>query len=362
MIVFVCFLLLILQYVIKSGSGDTKRARLIFVRWSLLILILVSGLRNFSVGVDTYSYIYNYQHFNMSFDQIFNSFWDLYLNPGVEGKDPGFNIFQKVLSSVSKDVFFFQFIVTSVLLIPLGYFFYSNIRSIDGILLGFIFYITSYYVYLPMASARQSLALAFVCIGAIMLMKHLNMKGILLFIAFSFMASTFHKSALVSMIIIPFLFYKDLKKIYIGAILVFVLMLFYYPVVGSFLVSTSDIYSVYAEADFYGRSAGRPYAFLTLTAFIFCICFRNILKSNNHTAAIVYSGSACAVVLAPLALMDPTMMRILSYLGIWTCLVLSDVCVDDEKKKNKMFLITLSILLLRAIVSPFHYAFFWETY
>ena len=361
MIFAVSLFVLVLSFLLgNNNSEEWNRARYIVI--ISFILIIVSGLRHFGVGNDTYSYILEFQSYaNYSYDDLLSNFTDYYLHPGENGngKDPGFAILCSLLTSISTEPLFFEFTIAAFLLSSLARFFYVYITSMKGLTLAYIYYITSFYIYLPNSSARQSLALGFLLIGFVMLRKS---KGSLLFCIFCVLASFFHKSSLIALVVLPVYYLVNLKLLYCVSVFAFPIILTFNRQVGIYLTSFSDIYSVYGTSDFYERGT-KPFMYLLFATFVYLIG-HYVLKKSKYVVAnkLSYIGLALAFVLSPISLVDPSLMRVISYFGVWTCVAMNDFATNENVNRQTLFYLLLATFLLRAFVNPGTYAFVWDDF
>jgi len=341
------------------GNQNTRRNYIVFVT---IILILLSALRHPAVGNDTYGYIRNLlQADSENWKDILQNFVLKYTNPGEIGKDPGYALFNKLISIFSTNSVVLFLIVAAILMIPFGIFVYRNVRKMAGILFAYLFYLNFFYSYLPNSAIRQSIALACVLVGYLIL-QSTTKKKLLKFVLFVLLASFFHKSALVALLFPLSTYIINPKYILRLGLIGFIAMLFLYPLVGGVLSGFSDVYEMYGENSFYGTRHERPYLVIILFGLFYIIALyaksrdKDILKHND-----AYVGAALTMIFLPLIWMDPSAIRISAYFGIWFC-VLIPYSVDLVPKsiKQMILILVLSSLILRAGISPSVYKFNWQ--
>jgi len=173
---------------INVGLIEVKQPNKVFTLCTILILVLVSGLRN-NIG-DTGFYMYSYSINKYTLAEI-----------NFKG-DFGFNVIQAILQKISTNpqlLIFFCALVTNILII-LVYYRYSNLFEIAVYV-----YITSGTYLVTMNGVRQYLAAAITFIGANYLFRRDWKKYFFLVL----LASTIHKSALV---LIPAYFFVHGKS------------------------------------------------------------------------------------------------------------------------------------------------------
>ena len=118
LIYIITFLIIIglglVTYSSKLYETNKHTAKKRYIQGVCFILILISGLRNVSVGEDTYGYYLNYQEIEKTPWKVL--FTDLlnYLTSG-EGKDVAYPIFVKATQIISSNFQFFLLFFTSTI-------------------------------------------------------------------------------------------------------------------------------------------------------------------------------------------------------------------------------------------------------
>lgn len=351
--------LIILCVLIYMKYGNTTDKRLIkkFVYFITLLLILFSGLRHEGVGNDTYAYMNNFDDIALRpWSDIFSNFWDLYLNPGSQGKDPGELVIIKACTCFLPNSRAFLFFVAAVLLIPLGIFVYRNSDSLRIPCFFYVFYITMFYPYLPNSAVRQSFALTILIVGYMLLQKG-KVKHLA---ALIFIASFVHKSILISLLILPYYYFKNTKLAYRYSALLIVAMLFGYSYVGMYLASQSEIYEVYAYST--ANANSMPYMVILMMIGLYAIGWVVVDKDNSaYEHRLFYGGAAMAAVWVIMVRLDPSVIRLVSYFGPWMGLLVPYAVGKLPAKDAKtLFTILLIIFLFRAAITPDNYHFMWQ--
>lgn len=191
----------ILIYIIL-GRVFAKQHKKFYVVSCFMLLILVAGLRNYSVGIDLN------KHYARNFISIANTNWsDLNKFTYIGGYDIGFVVFCKFISYISSDV---QSLIMVTAIITFGLIGrYIYIYSDDPALETFMFFSSMlYFMYLNIVA--QALAIAMVTVG----LEKLAKKQYLRYILWVIIASTIHSSAIVCIMFIP-LTMLPLKKKYV---------------------------------------------------------------------------------------------------------------------------------------------------
>ena len=189
----------ILIYIIL-GRVFAKQHKKFYVVSCFMLLILVAGLRNYSVGIDLN------KHYARNFISIANTNWsDLNKFTYIGGYDIGFVVFCKFISYISSDV---QSLIMVTAIITFGLIGrYIYIYSDDPALETFMFFSSMlYFMYLNIVA--QALAIAMVTVG----LEKLAKKQYLRYILWVIIASTIHSSAIVCIMFIPLTMLPVKKK------------------------------------------------------------------------------------------------------------------------------------------------------
>lgn len=339
----------------KSNPRTIKR----YITCITFLLILVSGLRHEGVGNDTYAYIQHFEYLaSTPWSDIFSDFWNLYLNPGEEGKDPGELVFIKLCTVILPNSRWFLFAVAILLLIPLGVLVYRNSRSLETPCFFYVFYIAMFYQYLPNSAVRQSLALTLLIIGYLMLQK----DKVRSFILLVFVATFIHMSIAIALLIIPFYYFKNTKALYAITIILFIVMLFTYRYVGLFLSMQSDVYEGYGTGTYYSQGQSAPFMVILMMLALYIIGLLGIFKDTEaYNKRLVYGGAALTLVWVVLVRLDPSMIRLTAYFGPWMGLMISPALMKWRPKDYKIFLVFLLLMFVaRALITPDNYHFIWQ--
>lgn len=354
---------LIIICIILYYIPQNKNSRLVIKRYIFFIttiLIFVSGLRHEAVGNDTYAYMQIFDMVkSMSWRDVFANFWDSYLYPGIDGnsKDPGQLVIIKTLSLILPDSRSFLFIVAILLLIPLGVFVYRNSESLETPCFFYVFYITMFYPYLPNSAVRQSFALSILLIGYLLWQKGKFKNFIILLL----LATFIHKSIIIAAILILFYYIKNTRFLYKLSIVLFIIMLFIYQQIGSFLSAQSEIYEMYGTGAFYAtRSA--PYMVIIMIAILYFVGWLGIKKDTNcYDNRLMYGGAALTLIWVVMVRLDPSLIRIIAYFGPWMGLMVPHALIVWRKNDYQLFFtILLLVFALRALMTPDNYHFLWQ--
>ena len=171
---------------IAQKSKTTKMQR-IFVALVILSLALPAGLRDSSVGKDTWAYIRAFQSASAGYQgELFYTYYE-----------NGFSLLIKILIMILKEPYYvnlFISILTNILIIKTLWTFRNNLSFSFSIFLYYTLYYFETYNIL-----RQYLAIAIIFFGT----KFLLDKKYVIFLAFVLLASSIHRSAIIGILYIP---------------------------------------------------------------------------------------------------------------------------------------------------------------
>lgn len=352
--------IIILLYIYFRKSNRSNKNYVTFIT---ILLIFISSLRHVYVGSDTVPYLIHFEEAQKNtWGDFFSAFIEAYLNPSQDGgKDPAMWLLNKLIGSFSDSQFFFLFITSSLYLIPLGYFVYKFSTDITQICFSYVLFVTLYYPFMPNSAIRQSIATAIILLGILALA---DMKKQYLYFIFVFVASLFHKSALL-LIFLPFLLKLNVSKFYKYTIVLFGMTLILYPILGAFMAEASDVYSKYGTNTFYATKS-RPYMILLFYFVMYMICLLkiNILHSKiNDEIHIKLMAilSSLSLIFIPFVLLDSTLIRLSGYYVLGMCLFVP-YCMKfySPFMQKTIFFILMAVLLYRSYNAPELYAFFWQ--
>ena len=96
------FLIFVWEYILLYENHSDKNKK-IYCTIIALQWIILSGFRDWSIGADTISYAARFQNtLNTSWSDILSNIWN-YLFNGLDIKDPGYSLVEKVFQIFFKD-------------------------------------------------------------------------------------------------------------------------------------------------------------------------------------------------------------------------------------------------------------------
>ena len=203
----------------RANSSDRRRKIYLIVTFGALIL--VAGLRAPSVGTDLVG------HYAKRFNMIGDYSWSqIPTFSATIGYEIGYCYFTRFLHVFSSDVQFFIFATSFLMCAAFGYFIYKE--SMDVILSTELMLFTCFY-YRFMTMMRQGLAISIILVAyTLMNNSERRLKDYIKFALLILLASTFHSSAILCILMILFDRLRFTKKqIIIGVGVMVVFYLFY---------------------------------------------------------------------------------------------------------------------------------------
>ena len=312
-----------------------------------------------AVGEDTYGYSFTFiETSKSSWKSVFQSFFDYYQTG--EGKDPGYNIFQKVVQLLSNDYQVFLFIVALIFFFALGNFIYKNTTRLNDAILAFVIYSVLFYSFYSITGIRQTIATAFTLYSY----EFIKKKKIIPFLILVLLASTIHKSAL---IFIPLYFIAQINKTkYFYNIILVLFPLF--MVYKEDLAGLLKVIGGYEEYTSYEGAGTFTFTAIFLLMSIVALIRSKIILKNNYNAQHFYNAFALALLFLPLSWINPSALRVVMYFSIFMLLFIPEIIHSflTISKKIKTDLTIVTVILLIALFfksnmsNEKRYGFFWE--
>ena len=281
--IYLLVLLFVMAYgvIYKPNKSIRKRKNFLFICFG--IMIIVSALRNYTVGRDLQS------HYYRTFQNIINMPWN---NFSASSYDPGYVVFYKLIGIFTDNPQWMIAIHALFVIGISGWFIYKN--SDDVVLSTFMFIATNtWFMYMTMM--RQAMAICFTLI-ALEIWKKVNWKTwrYILFVATILIAATFHSSALLGFAYPVFNIIKFRRKEILLSIVVVVASFIFYQRIYSIFARIISIRRDFAE--FYSSSGSAINIIslygVALNALIFLLgCYVLAYKARNKENINDYDGN-----------------------------------------------------------------------
>ena len=366
----VFYLSVILLYLILRKFENQEKMKRLYIILMTILLCFCTTFRNLAVGSDTYAYYMGFEHIaNKDFGKLIDNFIDsIGAVSNNSNKDLGYPIFTKIANIICLGSFeCYQFLISLLVLCPLGYLIYHFVPKFYGYILSYGFYISIFYHYLPNSATRQSIALGlFLCSALLWIKKNKIVWPVTLL----FLASTIHKSVLIGILPFALMYINDKSKFikctFIGTAIMFVIG-------GSLTLWLADFanngnYADYVTSNFYVKQeAGKPIGYILQIFSLFILSlYRNsnineISRSEQFVRICFYLG----IIFAPLILINPSLIRLSAYFSIWGCVFIPNILLhfNDNLRYQQIIFIILFILVLGrpiALGRVAEFKFKWE--
>lgn len=292
----------------------------------LFTLSLFAGMREYTVGTDSWNYTYNFRYnlntYNFSFS---------------ENVEYGYQIFEYTLLQFTHNYFWLFFI--SALFIVSSFLTIIRKYSVNYLFSYFLYFTLGIYTFF-FNGLRQGIAIAIVAIAIPFILK----KKIIQFLLFVGFASLFHISAI---ILIPFYFLINLniKTIY-KLIIPFFISLVGSQVAIKYFAADNPRYKNYVEDVAEANGLVTLSFYITVMIMLYFVSYFYKIRNSNFTTLLTLYSSGIMLVI-PLALLgaDPSgPQRILNYF-IWLLVLLIPISL---KRVNNIFIYAVSVGLFLA--------------
>ena len=334
---------------ININTNDKKKklyCAICAVQWAL-----VSGLRDWSVGADTMNY---YSWFEMiktkSWSSTITNVWD-YLFNGLEIKDPGYNLLQKIFQIFSNDyqmwLVFIGFLFTG--LMARWIYKYSSMPEIS-----FLLYSALFYSFFAVTGHRQTIATALIYFVGYEYAKN---RKFVKFAIVAFVAFLIHKSSLV---FIVFYIVANIRISMFYSIAMFI-------VIAAFAVFGKQLYGPIAE--FLGFSdeqieydvgGAETYATVLLLLCIVAFCLYPWISKRRIDAKNIYNMLFLTMGSTVLLYHNQSFMRVQQYFSLGIMVVVPEIILTVEKKYRVWpYLAVVIVLVAYLIRNNPQYEFFF---
>lgn len=285
--------------VLHFFSWRVKYLRPTFLFISLFLLLLVSSMRDVTVGVDTRDYLdfFEYTRLNgLNLQEI--NVTKLFVPSGFE---IGFKVYTYLISLISSSFVMYLFISSILIYLPVYLFIkrYSTNYYLSLVIYYCLFFFGS------MSLLRQSIAMSIIILGT----KFIVNRNPIKYLAIVLLASSFHISALIVIILYP-VYNKSLSKFsatmtlflaalvfgFMGALVKFVATVnpryeFYLDRINSFSLASYLAFGLYLlilfilitlyDKSVVARKFAINYSFLIITSFLAMVIMGLSIKVNS---------------------------------------------------------------------------------
>lgn len=314
-------------------------------------LFCISILRSFYFTTDAFYYVEKYEL--LQYRNINNVWLEVISN---NGKDPFFYFFSKFLSEVGFSSRLWLAMISLIFLVSISYLIY---KYSNQVFLSFYSLVTLGYFYFSLTGLRQTLAISLFIIAIIKILEHKNLKAIF----FIFLASMFHSSALITLLIFIVKKLKSKIIISVSLIICFSISFFYGETIKNILQSVINNISVQDSIE---RSTTLSYTgfFIQLSIYIFCYIHLQKSLQSDEKIKILLNLSFLGVIFNLFSPVVAEFFRVGLYFSIVNIILIPMALnkVTNQQLKYFYFLAIVILLFIHFINSAefFEYHFYWE--
>jgi len=314
-------------------------------------LFFISICRSFYFTTDAIYYVEKYELLRY---KSLNSFWTELISDN--GKDPFFYFSSKIISDLGFSARAWLALISFFFLLAISYLIHSYSKKV---FFSFFIFITLGYFYFSLTGLRQTIAISIFILAILKILDRKNIQAIFLIV----LASMFHSSALVTLLI--FIIKNIKNKIIIFSFLSssFIFSLFYGDKIKSLLQNTIDNISV---QDSIYRSTTLSYTgfLIQLSIYLFCLILLNKKKNIDNKINILLNISLLGVMFSMFSPVVAEFFRISLYFNMIN-IVLIPIAIQEITNQKLKYLLTLIIMIFLFIyfvdsAEFFDYQFYWE--
>lgn len=319
----ILFIIVLLGITLKPNK-DIKRKK-IFMVIVFGVITIIAAIRSSSVGVDTEQFCFAFERIKiMTLSNAFNFF----------RYEKGFIVLCKILSYIGTNNQILIFCSSLIIFPMIGMFIYKNSKDV---VLSSILYITLNTYAMHMNVMRQALAISIFILGYELFFK--KNKFVKYFIVVV-LASLFHQTALIMLILIMLKNRKYSGKIYLITNVIAILTFVLAPIVWRIATSLFPTYVGYANTEYINSSylAGTISAIIVWLILTMGMFFE---RKNNEKDSVYHF---CAYIMSILFIIDVLVIRInlfvrlATYFGIFTCIWLPSTLHNIQDKNEKVLM------------------------
>jgi hypothetical protein len=361
-LVLIIFLAILFSFTRKFNS---KRGKKTFILIVTIQLILMQGLRAYTVGTDTYQYL-NFYNLVKITD------WGIILDHRFE---IGYKIFSILCSVIRLSDQAFLFANSAMMYIPLAIFIYKYSNSP---FLSYYLYICLGFFGASFCTLRQSIAYSIILFS----LTFIKERKLVSFLIIVFIASSFHFSAL---FFLPAYFLSKIRLDTKKFIMIILLSIVSLPVIEE--ISYFIISKLLPEYDVIINTSYNWFA-MNMMIFLFLFkYYKQVTKEDidiklykektvaieqiNNTSAF-YVLTLVGILIMLFATTFTNAMRIVNYYYIFIIVLIPTVIKNIKNHKYRVmiymgFLVCISIIYMYFLSTPSDYQyvpymFFWELY
>lgn len=319
---------------------------IIAVQW-----ILISGLRDWSVGDDTMAYSKSFERgLTTSWSSIFTDCWN-YLVSEIDYKDPGYYLLQKIFQIFSEDYQMWLIFIAVVFtgLMARWIYRYSSMPDVS-----FLIYSVLFYSFYAVTGHRQTIATALIFFLGY---EYAKKREFVKFAIIAFIAFMIHKSSLV------FIIYFFIANINITSLYVMIMagVTVVVGALGSQLYGPIALFLGFGEEQVnYAVGGAETYATVLLLLCVIAFCMYPWINHQRIDAKYIYNLLILTLISTVLVYNNQSFMRIQQYYSMIIMVVVPEMIQAVDKNYRVLVYLFVVVFLSAYLVrnNP-QYSFFF---
>lgn len=328
----------------KNDETLFEKSFLIIV---LAVLIVITGLRDFSIGNDTTQYVY-----------FFNEFKDGNFDPTYR-IEIGYQLFCYIIGRFTSNPHIFFLIYATICYTLFGIYIYKNSKNVPlSLCLLFCLFFSVYTNIL-----RQGLVILFLLFGLSFLRKNKFIKAAILFI----LAGFIHATGFFFLILLLYKVFPRNMKFYAISFIV-ALAIALSNVLGILVDAVFPQYSHYIAGQYDGSGTLAVALHLVIGLFIFAISYRYYKAGNTNNDKLALMCNFLLVISYTLGFSLNLLTRIGQYFLAVAVINLPNAIMGYRNKRSMSIMVALVFIIYFFVIITFRsewnvlypYHFFWE--
>lgn len=337
-------------FLLKIKPSEKKR--IAFCAIACLQLVLISGLRDWSIGADTLTYYHTFENAKTtSWSTIWSNVVD-YLFHGLEIKDPGYYLFQKIFQIFSDNYQVYLIVIAVIFMVSMTRWIYKNSAMPE---ISFIVYSVLFYSFYSVTGLRQTLATALIVFWGYEFVKD---RKPIKFAIVAFIAFLIHKSSLV---FVPYYFIANIafSYIYVGILSVIAVVI---ALLGDQLYAPIAFFlGFHEEQIFYEGGGTEIFTFLMITVCLVSFALYPWISKRRNDTSNIYNLVYLTLISTLLVMQQQSFMRIQQYYSLIIMIIIPEMVQSIEKKyRDFVSIIGIIVMVAFLIQSNPQYRFFWQ--
>lgn len=347
MAVYLINIALILFWRLYFTQKRFPNARKYFCTIAALQWILISGLRDWSIGADTYQYFNRFESMKQtSWSTVLVNFFRFF---GI--KDPGYDLVTKVFQLFSGSYQLFLLAIAAFFMTLMAIWIYRNSASPCT---SYILFSTLFYSFYALTGHRQTIATALITFFGYELIKK---RKFWKFAAVAIAAFLIHKSSLV---FIP-LYFMARIPVTLGYTILCAAVIATVTILGRALYVPIAVWIGFDQALIdYAEGGAELYAtLLVLLCIVIWILYPRI-KKHREDADLLFHINSLSLLSALLVLQNQSFMRIQQYFSLFLMITIPEV-INTVKREHRLLVYLLfgSVMIAYLIIQNPQYQFFF---